>query len=474
MSGADHEAAAPPSATIAFSRPQLFWGFVSIVVAAIAGYLWNAPTNFCPNDNARWDTVWSLVEFQTYQIYDTKEDAKKFGRPKQLITIDKVQKDGKTYASKPPILPTLIAGYVHVLKLVIGEPFTAGSLDPNARAPDPKAASINIYGKATLYLFNLAPFVVYLILYRRFLDRYTKSDLAWIYCLLAAGLGTYTTGYLSTLNNHTLAACFGFFTYYLMIRIVYDGKREIWRYFLAGLCGGWTVCNEMPAGLLVVSVAAILLYVDPKRTLLGFVPGLALVTAAFFAANYAAIGSFLPAYLQKDLYDYAGSYWTDPTQKSKIDALNDHPQSLAIYFLNMTFGHHGVFSLTPIYLLSFWGLRRYIQGDERRLPGMHWPILLASAGDFVFYWIVNDQRNYGGFCHGMRWLMWLGPLWLLFLPTTIEAIEKSVTPSRRKWLLELAWAFLLVSIFSMADAFVSPWSRSWLHRILWWFAVIDY
>ena len=44
-----------------------------------------------------------------------------------------------------------------------------------------------------------------------------------------------------------------------------------------------------------------------------------------------------------------------------IDALNDHPESLGVYFLHMTVGHHGVFSLTPIFMfavLGAWSMAR--------------------------------------------------------------------------------------------------------------------
>jgi hypothetical protein len=140
----------------------------------------------------------------------------------------------------------------------------------------------------------------------------------------------------------------------------------------------------------------------------------------------------------------------------------------------MTFGHHGVFSLTPIWLFALVGVwivhRRGLpsaDGTQAR-RGLHWPILFLSAVVFFFYCCLNTERNYGGFCHGMRWLIWLTPLWLLFLPPALDAA------SHRPWTRWLGSACLFVSIFSATDAWYNPWNYSWLHRILFWFGFSSY
>ena len=476
--------------TITIERRAFFWVYWLLLAALLAGYVWNVRPNLSPNDNSRWDTVWSLVEYGTYEIFDTPE----FGEKQQLRTIDKVQKDGKYYSSKPPLLPTVIAGYVEVLKVIIGEPFSKHS------RTDPTKGSIHIYGKATLLAFQLAPFLVFLILYRRFLDRYARSDFAWLGGLLAAGLGTFVTGYMGTLNNHVIAASFGFFTAYLLIGMRYEGRDAWWRFVLVGFCVGWTFACELPAGLLVFVATWYAFKTDLRKALVCFLPPLTLVVGAIFLTNYLALGTFLPAYMQKELYDYPGSYWIKPKadeekqengqgavdgkkpeiekskksdakkgpSKSGIDALNENPESKLVYLLNMTIGHHGLFSLTPIWLFAFWGMARWVRGGEPRLPGLAWPLLFVSAGVFVFFWLVTDQRNYGGFCHGMRWLMWLAPLWLLPLFTALDRAAEI------PWLRGAFWASLAVSVFSMADTLYHPWSRAWLHRILVWVGWIDY
>lgn len=452
---------------MAVERRTFFWSYFGILTAFFIGYLWNVRPTLSPNDNSRWNTVWSLVEYGTYQIFDTKEDAEKFDKPQQLGTIDKVMIDGKTYSSKPPLLPTVIAGYVKLLQWVIHEPFTIDQRDPF------RPGSINIYAKATLLLFNLVPFLVFLVLYRRFLDRYAESDYGWCYGLLAAGLGTFLTGYLVTLNNHVLAGCFGFYTFYQLVQVQYEGRRELWRFALTGLCAALTAANEMPGGLLVLIAFFWLLRVDWGKTLAGFVAPALLVTVAFVGTNYLATGSIVPAYLRHSLYDFPGSYWAKTAVRSGIDALNEHPENKFVYFLHMTIGHHGWFSLTPLWFIAAVGFWRYLRGAERRLGGIHWPILGLSVVVFEFYWLGfywlgSNQHNYGGFCHGLRWLLWLGPLWLLVLPAGLDPIAG--VKRWRHW----ANAALLISIVSMADTLYNPWTRSWLHRIFLWFGIVDY
>ncbi|MGL4465315.1 MAG: hypothetical protein ACRC1K_24430, partial [Planctomycetia bacterium] len=245
--------------------------------------------------------------------------------------------------------------------------------------------------------------------------------------------------------------------------------RERWRFLLAGGLAAWTASCELPAGLLVMVGLVLCAAVDLKRTALYFVPPLVVVTAAFFATNIASVGTYIPAYMQRGLY--ANSYWDGKNAniaKSAVDSLNDDPESHLVYFLNLTVGHHGWFSLTPIWLLAGVGLWNNLRRKDPRLAGAAWPILFISAGVFCFYWLVSDQRNYGGHCHGARWLLWLSALWLLMLPMGVDAVAKSARGRA------FAWCCLAVSVFSTADAFYSPWTRSWLQRIFLHYGVINY
>jgi hypothetical protein len=91
-----------------------------VIVAATAlalGVTLRASSQFGANDISRWCTVWSLLERGTYAIDDC---------PWQKQTQDKVLRPAPSraaaagggpvehfYSSKPPLLPTLIAGLLY-------------------------------------------------------------------------------------------------------------------------------------------------------------------------------------------------------------------------------------------------------------------------------------------------------------------------------------------------------------------------
>lgn len=465
---------------MAISRGEVFWVAWWLLAAALVGYVWNVRPTMSPNDNARWDTIWSLVEYGSYEIYPATK-GKYHGEREQFGTIDKVVRrhDDKTVSSKPPLLPTVMAGVVKVSQLIIGEPF---SKDTPVEGKPTIPGSIHIYSKIILLTFNVAPFLLMLWLYRRFLDRLELSDFAWTFSLVAMALGTLVTGYLVTLNNHVVAAIWGFIATYHALRIWYDGENQWWRYFLVGLLSTWTAANELPAGLFVVILLGVLLLKDWAKTLAFALPPALLVTAAFFYTTYLAIGdpndpwqlsNFTPAYLQKDLYqsqvDGETSYWKkDNPDRSGIDALNDHPEPKWLYVLHSTLGHHGLFSLSPILLLAVYGWMRNLVGRDARLRGLAWALGFLSLAVFSFYMFVTTEHNYGGFCHGLRWMVWLTPLWLFLVPGVLDELGS------RRWMKPLCWGLLGVSILTVFDTWYNPWTRSWLHRILLWFGVVDY
>ena len=107
--------------------------FVAMIVIGAAtaqalGVTLKSPTQIGANDISRWCTVWSLLERGTYAIDDC---------PWQIETQDKVFKvdpfargrrrgDGEPvkhfYSSKPPLLPTLIAGLLYPFRAATGVP----------------------------------------------------------------------------------------------------------------------------------------------------------------------------------------------------------------------------------------------------------------------------------------------------------------------------------------------------------------
>ena len=130
-------------------------------------------------------------------------------------------------------------------------------------------------------------------------------------------------------------------------------------------------------------------------------------------------------------------------------AFNEHPEPYATYFFHMTLGHHGFFSLTPIFLLSAVGAVRLCR--DRRLvstgaaearsamPALAWLTIVLTAILLAFYTWNPKARNYGGSTQGLRWLFWLIPFWLLALAR--GARMGSNPTAGFAALLSLPWAF---------------------------------
>jgi hypothetical protein len=474
------------------SEPRRYLALLLITAAtALAlGHTLRQPTQMAANDISRWCTVWSLLERGSYKIDEC---------PWQIDTQDKVFRAAKTpdgahdaeptaghyYSSKPALLPTLIAGILYPARWATGVPLDRVVLQARAERWTQKAdpdspykvkgvletpkepvrwPAYVFYFKPILILLNVIPFGGFLIFFARVLDRYAQSDWTWFFCSVAASFGTYLLPFSQTLNNHTVAAYSAFFAVYQLLRIWEAHDVAGWRFALAGFCAAFAFANELPALALLVLVAGLLALRHPRQSLVFLVPAALLPIAAFAAAQYAALGELKLQYesFGSDEYLYEGSLWKTPLE---LDAFNDHPESYATYFFHLTCGHHGVFSLTPIFLFSalgtvrlLWG-RRWFLPDLRRDDSMKivaWLVAVLTVVLLAFYTWNPKARNYGGSTQGLRWLFWLIPLWLLVLPQGVAGGE------RRRWVRGLAVLALGISVASVGYAIRNPWSHPWI------------
>jgi hypothetical protein len=402
------------------------------------------------NDRSRWATVRALVEHGTYEIDEIIQQ-------RGWDTIDMVQHRGRDgelhlYSSKPPLMATLMAGPYWVIHRVTG-----------ATLRDHPYA----IGRPLVVLFNLVPLVVYFFILALLVERLGSSDWGRIFTLAAACFGTFLTTFAVSINNHIPAAVSVAIVLWALLRIWYDDERRLRYFALAGFFAAFSVTNELPALSLLALTAALLLWKCPRETLLAFVPPVIVVAAAYFGTNYIAHASLRPPYMHRSVtdpedhwYDYSymrggqlrDSYWRNPV------GIDRGEPNAAVYVLHATIGHHGIFSLTPIWLLSIWGLWLLWRKDWQLLALY---IALLSAVCLAFY-LGRPQidRNYGGMTSGFRWMFWFAPLWLVAL---LPAADR-LTCCRGGRI--FAAILLALSVMSASYPTWNPWTHPWLWDFL--------
>jgi hypothetical protein len=408
------------------------------------------------NDRSRWMTVRALVEQGTYAIDDI------VGQP-TWDTIDMVQhrgRDGKLhfYSSKPPLLATLVAGEYWLIHRLTG--WTLGDHPYEI-------------GRAMLVTINILPMLLLLVCVAWWAERLGTTDAGRVFVVATAALGTMLGTFAVVLNNHLPAAVSAAVALFAVVRIILDGERG-WRYFfLAGLAGAFAAANELPALAFLACIGVMLAWRAPRPTALAFLPAVAIVAAAFFGTNWLAHESLRPPYMHRSLTDPADnwyhytytvngqdkpSYWQSP------QGIDVGEPSQATYAMHVLVGHHGIFSLTPVWLLSMAGIAIWLSsgdGPRRELAALVGGLTIVCL---VFYIGLRPQgdRNYGGMTSGFRWMFWFAPLWLLAMIPAADRLARS------KIGMALAAALLTFSVLSASYPTWNPWTQPWIYNWLLW------
>ena len=445
-------------------RAQLRWSVYLLLIALATGAVvgrimavtsvdkdWRHQRPFLSaNDRSRWVTARALVEHGTYAIDDVVAE-------RGWDTIDMVKHRGRDgqdhlYSSKPPLLATLMAGQVWLIHRITGATLADSPYE---------------IGRFMLVINNVLPLLVYFVLLGFLADRFGTTDWARIFMMAAATFGTFLTTFVVSINNHIPAAVCVAVALYAAVRIWRDNWRS-WRFFaIAGFFAAFAATNELPALSFVVLLGAALLWKAPRETMLGYLPAALLVGAAAMATNYIAHDSFLPPYAHRgqtdaadNWYDYSyqregklrDSYWRDPV------GIDRGEPSAVQYAIHSTIGHHGILSLTPVWILSIWGLALLWKNGQRDLAIM---ICTLSLVCLAFY-LSRPQadRNYGGMTSGFRWMFWFAPLWLVAL---LPAADR-LAPSRVGRGLGLV--LLALSVMSASYPTWNPWTHPWLWNFM--------
>ncbi len=404
------------------------------------------------NDRSRWDTIRALVEHGTYAIDDVVAEP-------NWDTIDMVKhadSSGQThlYSSKPTLLTTLLAGeywlIYHITGATLGEhPYEIG--------------------RFMLITINVIPLAIYFWLLARMLERYGKTDWGRIFVLAGATFGTFLTTFAVVLNNHVTGAVTALAAVYAAARIWYDGRRELRYFAVAGLMAALTAADELPALSFFAILSVGLLWKAPRQTLLAYLPAALIVAIGFFGTNYIAHGSLKPPYMHRSETDPQDNWYhftyTRPGSSKVYQSYWSEPKgidlgepSVAVYALNALVGHHGIFSLTPIWILAIPGVVMLGRRRGYNLPALAVMIATVSIVCVGFYLFVVKplDRNYGGMTSGLRWVFWMAPFWLL---AALPAADWLSSRRRGRWLAYLA---LAISALSASYPTWNPWTYPWL------------
>jgi len=440
------------------------------------------------NDRSRWLTIRSLVERGTFAIDDLVVEP-------GWDTIDAVVHPDtsgslRLYSSKPPLLSVLGAGPYWLLNRLTG--WTLGDHPFEL-------------GRTLMVLYGLVPLAIFMLFTFRLIDRVGTSDWGRLWAAGLAAGGTLLNTFAVVLTNHVPAAACTAASAWFAHRIAVDGLRSRAGFAAAGATAALAAAFELPALAWLAAVLVVLASCDLRRTLTAALPAAAIVAAAALSTNWLAHGTISPPYAHRaaaarplpagivlrdgeswnpdNWYDYSlrlsngkllTSYWNKP------QGVDRGEPSAASYAWHALIGHHGIFSLTPAWLLAIPGIGMLATSAGRRRLGQQirggqqtvdaggagqqrlaWAIAMVTLVVMAFY-LSRPQldRNYGGTSSGFRWAFWLAPLWVM---ATLPAADRMAGSRIGR---VVALALLGLSVVSVAYPTWSPWTTPWLQQWL--------
>ncbi len=416
---------------------------------------------FSSNDRSRWATIRALVENGTFVVGTRiKDPTAKNGYRDEGIAFqngyasvdyikepdDETKTETAFFSSKPPLFTIIAAGEYWLLKETLGWTLT----EPRYRWP---------VVCTVLITFNVLPLLVFLVLLANLLEEYGTTDWGRLFVFAAACFGTFLTTFAVTLNNHLPAAYCVLFAVYPLLRGRASAPVKpfsVCNLLVSGFFAGLALTCDLPAAVF-TAVAGLICFLQSRTRALWFLFAALIPIGALLTTNYMAIGDWRPAYAKFGTrwYEYQGSHWEkakhDPNIKG-IDFINEPKE---IYAFHMLIGHHGLFSLTPIWLFAVAGM--VFGKPAMQLKRLNNLAIFVTGVVIAFY--VWKTNNYGGWTSGPRWLFWLTPLFLLAMLPVADWLGRSRAGRG------LASLFLAVSVFSAVYPVWNPWRHPWIYQL---------
>ena len=354
-------------------------------------------TRLTTNPLSRIITVERLVDAGT-MAHQTPKDSSRFP-----LSEDAIKFGENIYSSKPPTYPILMAGQAWLLKKITGKSFY-----------DNKKTAIRL-----LTLFNqVFPYLIVLVLALIMARQYYQAPWTINFLLLSMSVGSLAFGYAVTINNHTFAAILLFVSFFCTWAIWFKNQKSIWWFIVLGICGGLGAANDLPGLSFLGLFLIVAILKNPFKGLLAAIIASIPILVSLIA-YYKITGSVIPFYLRGELYQFEGSYWQNP------EALDTLKEPKLTYLFHITFGHHGLFSATPVLLLGALGM---LESLKKKRPE-YWKLLALSLIGMiaVFIFVLFNTKNYGGFTIGMRWFILFMPMLMFAGLPVIDKLRMTKT-----------------------------------------------
>ena len=222
-----------------------------------------------------------------------------------------VKHDGHLYSSKPPLLPTLMAGEYWVIYRLTGMSLGTHPYE---------------IGRFMLVTLNVIPLAIYFLLLAALVERLGTTDWGRMFVMAAAVFGTFLTTFAVVLNNHLPAAVCAMVALYAAVRIWFDGERRLAVLrpgrAVRGAAGGRRVAGAVAGGrlgpgLAVEGPAADAAGLRCRRSLL--------VAAGFFGTNWIAHHSLRPPYMHRSARPTTGTTTPTSATAGRCESYWKHP-----------------------------------------------------------------------------------------------------------------------------------------------------
>ncbi len=289
------------------------------------------------------------------------------------------------------------------------------------------------------------------------------------FMLIAAGFASMLNPFLTTLNNHTPGAICLLFSLAALIRLKASAEPRPRDFALVGLFAALTCCFELPAALYGLLPFVVVVLVDWRKTAKYYVPAALIPLAAFFVTNWICTGGIKPFYTyygtDKYVFVHEGvpSYWSEP---QGIDA---NQESTPVYLFHCVLGHHGLLSLTPVFVLTLIGWAIAFRSNKLAAARTVMSLGAGISCAVLFFYLTRTQNySYGGNSSALRWMLWLTPFWWYGMLPAVERL------SQRKTGIFVLLLVLVPSIYSPLYSLTKPWRPSWLYTEMESAGLIDY